>query len=136
MLLIKNIKAGNLIKFILVFFLISFFLIKVSKANIDNDIVNTKTDIKILDKISSKNELVNLYNGEELIYKDLAIKVLKCTNSELDDNPEIKAYIQVRDLTKKSNDIVYVFNGWMFSSSPSINPFDHPVYDIWLVKCY
>ena len=26
---------------------------------------------------------------------------MKCTNSEFDDNPEIKAYIQVRDLTKK-----------------------------------
>ncbi|MDB2652928.1 DUF2155 domain-containing protein [Candidatus Pelagibacter bacterium] len=29
-----------------------------------------------------------------------------------------------------------MFNGWMFSSSPSITPFDHPVYDVWLVKCY
>ncbi len=96
----------------------------------------TKTDIKILDKISSKNELVSLTNTDELIYKDLAIKSMKCTNSELDDNPEIKAYIQVRDLTKNDNDKVYIFNGWMFSSSPSIAPFDHPVYDIWLVDCY
>ena len=61
---------------------------------------------------------------------------MKCTNSEFDDNPEIKAYIQVRDLTKNDNDKVYVFNGWMFSSSPSIAPFDHPVYDIWLINCY
>ena len=98
--------------------------------------IGSKTDIKILDKISSKNELVKLINGEELIYKDLAIKSIKCTNSELDDNPEIKAYIQVRDLTKNNNNKVYVFNGWMFSSSPSIAPFDHPVYDIWLLDCY
>ena len=75
-------------------------------------------------------------NGEELVHKDLAIKSMKCTNSEFDDHPEIKAYIQVRDLTKNDNDKVYVFNGWMFSSSPSIAPFDHPVYDIWLVDCY
>jgi hypothetical protein len=102
----------------------------------ENDMSGTKTDIKILDKISSKNELVSLINTEELIYKDLAIKSMKCTNSELDDNPEIKAYIQVRDLTKNDNDKVYVFNGWMFSSSPSIAPFDHPVYDIWLADCY
>jgi hypothetical protein len=67
------------------------------------------------------------------IYKDLLIKSLKCKNSEFDDNPEIKAYIQVKDLTKNDNDEVFVFNGWMFSSSPSIAPFDHPVYDIWLV---
>ena len=136
MLLVKSIKVGNLIKF-LVFILISFFISKFSYATSENNITNgVETDIKILDKISSKNELINLVNGEELIYKDLAIKSMKCNNSEFDDNPEIKAYIQVRDLTKSNNDKVYVFNGWMFSSSPSIAPFDHPVYDIWLADCY
>ena len=43
---------------------------------------------------------------------------------------------QVSDLTKKNENDVFVFNGWMFSSSPSIKPFDHPVYDIWLVNCF
>ena len=135
MLLIKNIKAGNLSKFLIIF-IISIYLAQNSYSQSQNDFIGTKTDIKILDKISSKNELINIINKEELIYKDLAIKVMKCTNSYLDDNPETKAYIQVRDLTKNNNDQVYVFNGWMFSSSPSIAPFDHPVYDIWLVNCY
>ena len=99
-------------------------------------LIGKNTSIKILDKISSKNELITLVNKEELIYKDLAIKSMKCTNSELDDNPDTKAYIQVRDLTKNDNDKVYIFNNWMFSSSPSITPFDHPVYDIWLVNCF
>jgi hypothetical protein len=135
MLSIKNIKVGNLNKFIYSL-IISILVFKISYVQAENNIVGTKTDIKILDKISSKNELVKILNGEELVYKDLAIKSMKCTNSEFDDSPEIKAYIQVRDLTKNDNDKVYVFNGWMFSSSPSIAPFDHPVYDIWLVDCY
>ena len=133
--LLKNIKAGNLNKF-LICIITGILLFKSSYAQSENNMIGANTDIKILDKISSKNELINLTNGEELIYKDLAIKSMKCTNSELDDNPEIKAYIQVRDLTKNDNDKVYIFNGWMFSSSPSIAPFDHPVYDIWLVDCY
>ena len=135
MLSIKNIKVGNLNKFLINFFIIIFFT-QISNSQSNNNFIGVNTDIKILDKISSKNELIDLKNGEEIIYKDLAIKVMKCTNSELDDNPEIKAYIQVRDLTKKDNDTVFVFNGWMFSSSPSIAPFDHPVYDIWIVNCY
>ena len=135
MLLIKNIKAGNLNKHIFTL-VIYFFLTQISYSETDTNFIGTNTDIKILDKISSKNELVSLIIKEEIIYKDLAIKIMKCTNSELDDNPEIKAYIQVRDLTKNNNDKVYVFNGWMFSSSPSIAPFDHPVYDIWLTGCY
>ena len=136
MLIIKNIKFGNLSNF-LFSIVISLLIFNFSYAKSDNDMLGTNTNVKILDKISSKNELISLKNGDEFIYKDLSIKSMKCTNSELDDNPEIKAYIQVKDLTKKDNkDDVFVFNGWIFSSSPSIVPFDHPVYDIWLVGCY
>ena len=126
MLLTKNIKVGNLSKF-LINLIFCIFFIQLSYAKSNGEFIGTNTDIKILDKISSKNELINLRIKEEILYKDLAIKIMKCTNSELDDNPEIKAYIQVRDLTKDDNDKVFVFNGWMFSSSPSIAPFDHPV---------
>ena len=131
----KNIRPGNFKYnfFILIFFFVVFMFFEVkSNDNIDG----SNIDLKILDKISSKNELINLNIGEEFIYKDLSIKSMKCTNSEFDDNPEIKAYIQVKDLTKENKNNVFVFNGWMFSSSPSIAPFDHPVYDIWLVSCY
>ena len=131
----KNIKAGNN-KFLIIFFIFLFFLLIISKVKSEDNLEGKNTDIKILDKISSKNELIKLVNKKEKIYKDLSIKSIKCTNSELDDNPEIKAYIQVIDLTKKDRNNVFIFNGWMFSSSPSIAPFDHPVYDIWLVNCY
>jgi hypothetical protein len=135
MLLKKNILAGknnkNLFFFI---FLIYFFLINnlISNDNTEGDY----TELKILDKISSKNILVKLKNNELITHKDLSIKSLKCKNSEFDDNPEITAYIQVKDLRDQNNDEVFVFNGWMFSSSPSIAPFDHPVYDVWLINCY
>ena len=131
----KNIKAGNKsIYLLLTGFL--FNLLVILNASSENNLEGSNTDIKILDKISSKNELIKLTNSEEYIYKDLSIKSIKCTDSKLDDNPEVKAYIQVKDLTKKNRNNVFVFNGWMFSSSPSIAPFDHPVYDIWLVRCY
>ena len=131
----KNIKVGNKKNYLFIFiFLFHIFII--SETLSESNLEGNNTDIKILDKISSKNELIKLINNEEYIYKDLSIKSIKCTDAEFDDNPEIKAYIQVRDLTKKDRNNVFVFNGWMFSSSPSIAPFDHPVYDIWLVNCY
>ena len=135
MLVQKNIKVGKIR--IILFFLIIILQLQLfqklySKDNLEGDY----TSIKILDKISSKNTLIKLKNGREFRYKDLSIKSMRCINSKFDDNPEITAYIQARDLTKKNNDEVFVFNGWMFSSSPSLAPFDHPVYDIWLVNCY
>ena len=131
----RNILAGNnKFNFYLFIFFVYFFLINLS---LSKDITEgTFTDLKVLDKISSKNTLVKLRNGELITFKDLSIKSLKCKNSEFDDDPEITAYIQVKDLTDENNNEVFVFNGWMFSSSPSITPFDHPVYDVWLVKCY
>ena len=130
----KNIKVGNNLKLFLFIYLFTLFM--TFKINAEINLDGSNTDIKILDKISSKNELIKLENDKEFIYKDLAIKSIKCTDSKFDDSPEVKAYIQVRDLTKKDRNNVFVFNGWMFSSSPSIAPFDHPVYDIWLVGCY
>ena len=133
MVLKKNILVGKNSFFI--YFLIFFFLftsISYSKSQLEGSF----TEIKILDKISSKNTSLKLKNGQLLKFKDLSIQSLKCKNSEFDDNPEITAYIQVRDLSNQNNDEVFVFNGWMFSSSPSITPFDHPIYDVWLVKCY
>ena len=131
----RNILAGNnKFNFYLFIFLIYFFLTNLSFAK--DDAEGTFTDLKILDKISSKNTLIKLRNGELITFKDLSIKSLKCKNSEFDDDPEITAYIQVKDLTDENNNEVFVFNGWMFSSSPSITPFDHPVYDVWLIKCY
>ena len=86
--------------------------------------------------MSSKTDLLKLEIGKEHKFKGLLIKSLKCKNSEFDDNPEITAYIQVKDMTNKDNNEVFIFNGWTFSSSPAVNPFDHSVYDIWLTRCY
>ena len=127
----KNIQSGK-VNFL--FFLIYFFLISQSLPLIANE--GRFVEIKVLDKVSSKTDLLKLEIGKELKFKDLLIKSLKCKNSEFDDNPEITAYIQVKDMTNKDNNEVFIFNGWTFSSSPAVNPFDHAVYDIWLTRCY
>ena len=130
----KNIRVGKT-NFTLILFY--FFLMNVPLIVNALESSNEKfIEIKILDKVSSKTNLLKLTIGEEKKFQNLLIKSLKCKNSEFDDNPEITAYIQVKDSTKIDNDEVFVFNGWTFSSSPTINAFDHPVYDIWLTKCY
>ena len=133
MVLKKNILVGKNSFFL---YLLIFFFLFTSISHSKTQLEGSFTEIKILDKISSKNTSLKLENGQLLKFKDLSIQSLKCKNSEFDDNPEITAYIQVRDMTNDTNDEVFVFNGWMFSSSPSITSFDHPIYDVWLVKCY
>ena len=134
----KNIKVGK-VKILISILLLNFcFFLFLDKSNSkDNQPFGGKfLEIKILDKVSSKTSTVELKIGKESKFKNLLIKSLRCENSKFDDNPEITAYIQVIDKTNTNNDEVFVFNGWSFSSSPSLKPFDHPVYDIWLMSCY
>ena len=125
----KNIKVGkfNIFNFFLIILIIFAFFLGASDLN--------SVELKILDKVSSKSSQLEIEINNEKKFKNLKIKVLKCENSKFDDNPEVTAYLQVIDTESKNNDKVFVFNGWTFASSPSLKPFDHPVYDIWLVSC-
>jgi len=129
----KNIKLGIIKFFILIFLLINFTNSK--SQELENVLKNIIVEINILDKVSSKNTVLKLKIGEEKKFQNLIIKVIKCENSKFDDDPEITAYIQVKDLNISDNEKVFIFNGWTFSSSPTLNPFDHPVYDLWLSSC-
>ena len=138
--IIKSTKAGkvnffNFFKFFIIFIFVTFNPI-VNSSETSKSLDGNFIEIKILDKVSSKSNVLKIKIGEEKKFKNLLIKSPKCKNSKFDDNPEITAYLQVKDLTNKNNDEVFVFNGWTFSSSPTVRPFDHPVYDIWLTKCY
>ena len=128
----KNTKLGKA-KIKKYFYLIFLFIIFSTKS-IAGEL--NFAEIKILDKVSSKTSQLSLNIEQETKFENLIIKILKCKNSEFDDNPEITAYLQVKDIKSDDNDEVFVFNGWTFSSSPTLRPFDHPVYDIWITKCY
>ena len=129
----KNILHGK-IK-IIAFLIIFFNIIIISNSSSNNKNNGKFVEIKILDKINSKNSTLTLKIGKESKFKNLLIKPLRCNNSKFDDDPEIIAYLQVKDVTIKNKDKVFVFNDWTFASSPSLKPFDHPVYDIWLIGC-
>ena len=129
----KNIHLGKNKLFLLIQLITLLFIYNHSSS--DDSLKGNIVELQILDKINSKNSTINLKIGEEKKFKNLIIKALKCQNSKFDDNPEVTAYLQVKDVTNKNKNKVFVFNGWTFASSPSLEPFDHPVYDIWLKKC-
>ena len=92
-------------------------------------------NIKALDKITAKTSSIRLAVGEKKSLGSLEISALKCSVSEKKDNPDTVAYIQVKDLSNKNNDQVFLFNGWTFASSPTLQAIDHPVYDLWITDC-
>ena len=131
---LKNIRLGK-IKYFIFFFVIFYFFHQNLTQSVES-VSDKLVEIKILDKVNSKNSTLTLNIGEEEKFENLLIKALKCSNSQFDDNPEITAYLQVKDITFNDKNKVYIFNDWTFASSPALRPFDHPIYDIWLTKCY
>ena len=134
MLQTKNILLGKAKVYILVFF--SYYLLTINSLS-ENQIKTEKFAVlTILDKVNSQSDIIEIEVGREYKFKNLSINILKCNNSKFDDDPEVTAYMQVRDTVNRDENKVFIFNDWTFASSPSIRPFDHPVYDIWLKKCF
>ena len=92
-------------------------------------------NIKALDKINAKTSSIRLGIGEKKFFGPLEIKALKCQLSENNDFIDTVAYLQVKDLSSKDNNQVFLFNGWTFASSPTLRSIDHPVYDLWITGC-
>ena len=92
-------------------------------------------NLKALDKITAKTSSIRLAVGEKKFFGSLEIKALKCQFSENNGFTDTVAYLQVKDLSTQDNNQVFLFNGWTFASSPTLQSIDHPIYDLWITGC-
>ncbi len=92
-------------------------------------------NLTALDKITAKTIGFKLSVGEKKVFGPLEIVVQKCQQSQNNDMSDVVAYLQVKDLSSKDNNQVFIFNGWTFASSPTLQSIDHPVYDLWITSC-
>tara|TARA_Y100001970_G_scaffold45923_1_gene57760 strand:+ start:7001 stop:7492 length:492 start_codon:yes stop_codon:yes gene_type:complete len=100
-----------------------------------NNIKTNYVRFRALDKITAKISDIDIPIGKKKKFGYLEILPKKCSKSKDKNNDGFVVYIQVQDLSDKRDDKVFVFNGWTFSSSPTIKTFDHPVYDLWVIGC-
>ena len=92
-------------------------------------------NLTALDKITAKTSSIRLAVGDKKFFGSLEIQALKCQLSESSGISDTVAYLQVKDLSAKDNNQVFLFNGWTFASSPTLQSIDHPVYDLWITSC-
>ena len=107
-------------------------ILKEDKSEKNNKIY---INLTALDKITAKTSTFRLAVGENKFFGPLEIKALKCLLSENNDTTDTVAYLQVKDLSNKDNNQVFLFNGWTFASSPTLQSIDHPIYDLWITGC-
>ncbi len=64
----------------------------------------------------------------------LEITMRSCRSNPPEEAPESVAFLEVVDLGH-TGEVTKVFSGWMFASSPALNPLEHAVYDVWVIDC-
>jgi hypothetical protein len=94
-----------------------------------------------MDKITAESVRFEARVDRPVSYKGLVFTVRACETSAPDERvQDAIANVEVAfrpPAPPRGNrpGLRQVFRGWMFASSPSLSPLEHPVYDAWLIAC-
>lgn len=97
--------------------------------------------VQALDKVTAETMRFEVPIGRRVRYKNLVFTVKACETTGLDDpQPQAAAYLIVESQPRpvpghEPPPAKQVYKGWMFSTAPGLHPFEHPVYDAWLIAC-
>jgi hypothetical protein len=87
-----------------------------------------------LDKVTARVSTFSAPIGVAVRFGTLEIVADTCVKKPPEEPPETAAYLDIYE-TKPDEPRQKIFSGWMFASSPGLNPLEHPVYDVWLKDC-
>lgn len=98
-------------------------------AEIDTNIAQ----MQAMDKITGQVSIIEVPVNSHKRFGSFDILVRSCKTRSPEDTPENFAFVDVIDDYNQKP--VNIFRGWMISSSPALNAIEHPIYDVWLLKC-
>ena len=87
-----------------------------------------------LDKVTARISSFELKLNEPHEFGSLRLVLHACWKTPPEEPPESAAFLEINEVDPDSPDR-RVFNGWMYASSPAINPLEHGVYDVWVLDC-
>lgn len=86
-----------------------------------------------LDKVTGRLSTMTVDVGQKTQFGALDIHVRVCYTRPPEEAPENSAFLEIVEHMPAGQ--AKVFSGWMFSSSPALSAMEHPVYDVWVLKC-
>ena len=123
-------RNGSLKKKYFIILLILVLFNSVHAAPISGNLVS----LYLLDKVTSRVETIEIKVGEIVEFGSLQIKIFMCKKRPPEEVPEDFVLLRIYDEISPEN-LEIVFQGWMISSSPTVAPFEHPIYDVWVKDC-
>lgn len=108
--------------------------------------------LRALDKITGRSTNITIKVGEPIVFGSLKVELDVCYQRPPEEPPESAAFLSIAStqpvavetmeaavavdtVETNSEDNPLLFSGWMFASSPGLSALEHPVYDIWVIRC-
>lgn len=108
--------------------------------------------LRTLDKITGRATDISVSVDTPIVFGSLNIEMKTCYQTPPELPPESAAFLSIRStqavrvenmkagvdaskVSTVSEDNPRLFSGWMFASSPGLSALEHPVYDVWVIRC-
>ncbi len=110
-----------------------FFIFLSNSSLIAKPISGNSATLKLLDKTTNKvyEKIIDI--DSKIDWFTLNIKIYTCFLTPPEEIPEDYVLLEVKNNLEEND--TYIYRGWMISSSPDVTPLEHPIYDLWLIKC-
>jgi hypothetical protein len=95
---------------------------------------NAVLELKALDKITGKASIIMAPLNKPAKFATLTITARTCYSTPPSETPETSAFLQIND-HRPDQPERRAFSGWMYASSPGLNALQHPLYDVWVIRC-
>lgn len=86
-----------------------------------------------LNKRNGKAVEITVKPGETITYGPLNIRVRACETAPPWEQKLTGAFLQIDE--RRGTGARRLYSGWMFAETPSLNPLEHPLYDVWVKSC-
>lgn len=120
-------------KIFFIFSLLTIFCVSLAHAVVPTEERN-RAVLRVLDKITARVSELSIPLNSPFKFGTIIITVRSCRETVPEETPESAAFIEINE-TKPDKQETKVFSGWMFASSPALSAMEHPVYDLWVMKC-
>ena len=90
--------------------------------------------LQVLNKVTARVSTFPAPIGRTVKFGTLEIIARTCDKRPPEETPESAAFLDVWEV-RPGEPAASVYRGWMFASSPAVSAFEHPVYDVRVLRC-
>lgn len=116
------------------FFVFAALICATAPALAEQDISMNTAQMQAMDKITGRVSIIEVPVNGEIKFGSFSVVIRSCKTRPQGQIPENFAFVDISDKSFDQKEY-NIFKGWMFSSKPSVNAVEHPIYDVWLLKC-